>query len=48
MEEFKLNLPKAHYKPLRLGYTLTESHLDKILRAAQLDYQQYILYVDAY
>ena len=33
-EEFKLNLPKAHYRPLRMGQTLTESRLDKILRAA--------------
>ena len=47
-EEFKLKLPKAHFKPLRPGQTLTESRLDKILRAANLDYQNYILYVEAY
>ena len=47
-EPFQLNLPKPRYAPIRIGQSVIKSRLDFILEAANLKYQDYILYVEAF
>jgi len=46
-EQFKLNLPKPRFAPIRIGQSTQKSRLDSILDAAKIRVQDYILYVEA-
>ena len=45
---FQLSLPQPRYKPIKIGQSVEKSRLDYILEAANLSYQEYILYVEAF
>ena len=46
--DFELNLPTPIYPKQQLGVISNRSRLDAILEAAGINYEQYILYVEAF
>jgi hypothetical protein len=46
--DFELNLPTPIYPKQQLGVISNRSRLDAILEKAGINYEQYILYVEAF
>ena len=49
VEEFKLSYPAPRYPALRSGFNSGhKSRLDLVLEACGIEYQKYVLYIEAY